>query len=260
MQKFFVLSTLVPLIAILASPETLAQGQALDNNTVIEMQQKGVSSALIIEAIRSAPQTDFRFGIDDYEAFTRAKVGPEILRAMSERQRQVTASASPTQTPTATAIASGRDSDAYLHAGTNETSLSGSVSVPHASASATNGQFTFGYQRYITPWFSVGPSAGGSFIGSALNEFNFLGVAQFSPKMAERTYLVAGIGAGVNRVEQFGESDMGFLSGAFVGPRVFVSRNVAFDIRYVLLYRRFEGAAFKDSSSSGVTLGFSVFF
>ncbi|GEM_PF-3250938 len=82
------------ILLVVIAPLSTGQVQTMDNKAVIEMAEKGISHALIIEAISSAPKTDFRFAVDDYAAFTKAKISPEILRAMTARQEKGTSASS----------------------------------------------------------------------------------------------------------------------------------------------------------------------
>lgn len=87
------MTSYLTVILALAASIAVAQGQTIDNKTVIEMRQKGISIDLIIEAIQSTPEAHFTFSTDDFDAFSKAGLGPVILRAMYERSKQ------PLQTP-----------------------------------------------------------------------------------------------------------------------------------------------------------------
>lgn len=273
------MKTCLTVILALAASITVAEGQTIDNKKVVEMKEKGVSIDLIIEAIQSTPEAHFTFSTDDFDAFSKANLGPVILKAMYERSKQpiqvatpkpqsktaVDNTPAPKRQPSATPANAGPSDEEFLHAGTNEFGLTAEVSVPHSSTSGTIGYFALDYQRYLKPWFSVGPSVGGIFLGSgfvgaAVHEIDLLGNAQFSPKIGGRTYLVAGGGAGVDSAAGGGASSTHFVIQAFAGPRTFVSRRVALDIRYVLSYIRIPNVGFKYSSSSSLTAGLSFFF
>ena len=256
-----------------------AQDAAVDNRAVVEMVEKGVAPELIVEAIRSAPEARFRFTPDDYAEFTRVKLGPAILKAMYDRQqsgavrpaaasqaRSQAASQTPSRTSRTAAPAALSPHpelarvEEYLSAGTNELVVSGSVTTPHGYPAATLGDITAGYQRYLSKWFSAGPSTQVTFIGTQARLVSLLGNGQFSPRLGERVYLIAGAGAGFNYVSALGFSNTGFLMNAYAGPRFFVSRNVAFDVQYRLQWRRVEGLGFKNASASGVNFGLAFVF
>ncbi|GEM_PF-7014764 len=248
-------------VPVIMAPAVFGQDQPLDNKMIIEMAQKGVEPQLIIEAIRSASQVSFKFTVDDYAEFSRAKITPDILRAMSERQSRQPASAAlaAPATPPKTHVAQPKSNSEYLYPGRNEMAFSGAVTVPHGATSATSGVVQAAYLRYLTSWFSLGPAAS-AWIGSNAHQLTFGGTAQFSPAMADRVYLVTGVTIGGVNARAFGFTDTRFAATAYAGPRIFINPHVAFDIRYSLFYTYYNGAGFVDSTSSAVLAGFSVFF
>jgi hypothetical protein len=94
-------SCLIVILALAASV-AVAQGQTIDNKKVIEMKEKGVSIDLILEAIQSAPEAHFTFSTDDFDAFSKAHLGPVILKAMYERSKQPAPPPTPKQRPETT--------------------------------------------------------------------------------------------------------------------------------------------------------------
>lgn len=256
--------TRIVLVFVLVAVGAVSQPAVMDNRAVVEMVEKGVSEELILEAIRSAPEARFRFTTDDYAEFTRVKVGPVILRAMYERQTRggsapAAKAAAPKREAPKTVQAAPAEPLARFEVGPNELAVGGSIQVPHFDASATNGYAAFGYQRYLKPWLSVGPGVGAVFFGSQIRNVDAMGVVQFVPRLGDRVALLTGVGAGVNHWAA-GVSDTNFLMTAYAGPRMFVNRNVAFDVVYRFRWRRVPGAGFSGQTASGVNFGLSFFF
>lgn len=258
----------------LAMGMAAAQDAAVDNRAVVEMVEKGVAPELIVEAIRSAPEARFRFTPDDYAEFTRVKLGPAILKAMYDRQQSgavrpaaapVPAQVSPQASRQAATATRGPQAaparvDEYLSAGTNELAVSGNIVIPHIDAGGTNGSVIFGYQRYLKSWLSIGPAVRAQFFGSDTREVSALGNVQFSPRLGDRVYWLAGAGVGVNHVSVLGASDTNLLVNAYTGPRFFFNRNVAMDVLYNFTWRRFPDAGFSAQTSSGVNFGLAFVF
>ncbi len=155
--------------------------------------------------------------------------------------------------------ASPAEAKPYISRGMNEIFISGLVAIPHYDTGSTAASIHIVYGRYLTDWFAIGPLFSAQFAGSQVHSITAGGVAQFVPRMSDRFYLVAGAGIGANNYKFYG-SETNLAAVAYFGPRFFVAQHVALDVQYSLGYRRLEGLGFKDSSASGLSVGFSFIF
>jgi hypothetical protein len=249
------------LLAFLLLIVPAAAQEFLDNKAVIEMVQKGVPVEMVITAIQQARSVRFTFTPNDYAEFAQARIGPEILRAMNQKQQAAPVSGVQAQASSQTGPA-GPDSDRYLQAGKNEMQLQASVTVPHFSVGGTVLMADVAYQRYLLDWLSVGPLASTLMVGSGdLVALGLFGGVQFAPRIGSgNSYLMMGVGPGVVHARGFGDSTTRFAAVAFAGPRFFFTRNVAFDVRYQLTWIQIDGAGFKNASASSVLLGLTFVF
>jgi len=243
------------------------------------MVKAGVAVDIIIETIKKAEAVQFHLFPSHLIFLKQAGVPDEVIRAMGARAAGRTGptppAATPVVTPPAVAEVPGGTPPApssppaapvalseegpYISSGMNEVILNGLVRIPHSDVGSTSGNIGFGFGRYLTDWFAIGPLVSAAFVGSEVHDITLAGIAQFAPRISDRFYLVAGAGVGVNNLKVF-ESDTDLAVAAYFGPRVFLARHVALDIQYALLYRRFEGLGFKDSSASNLRVGFAVVF
>ena len=92
----------VSCILILLAGSVWAQGNRLDNQDVIDMVKVGLSDDVVIEKIRTAPETSFDTSLEALKALKAAKVSDAVIRIMvnpkapaSMDRAMVTSTASP---------------------------------------------------------------------------------------------------------------------------------------------------------------------
>ena len=148
-------------------------------------------------------------------------------------------------------------SDEYIHRGSWELGFNGFVAIPHTSPGDTYGfgsgrvGYYFAHNSLVGTDFSVLASNGAQvyFPSCFYRYVQHTGNAQFFPFF--------GVAAG-GLIGHSGGTESYFTARGEAGIKYFVASNVSFDAAYNLLYARVEGADFKESTLSMITLGFSL--
>lgn len=263
------------LCALLISPVLFAQNASdtLTNETIIRMVQAGVPSNVIIQTIAAAPRVNFSFLPGDLQAITQYRVPDDVFKAMAARDKgtsivgaPVIAAPQPSQippraAPVRSAPRPAPPSDEYQGAGMWNLDLEGSVLIPHISASDTVGLVIADGGYFVTRGLLIGGTVSALFQRNVHNVTLGAGGRYFFGHRTSRVLPYIGAAAGGTVGEAFGfGTSAHFSAEAGGGIRFFIVPHVAMDLGYELIYVRFPGAGFKESSISAITVGFAHVF
>lgn len=248
----------------------------LTNDRVTELVKSGVRADEIARIIATAPAVDFHLAPADTNLLLQSGVSEDTIKAMAARESGTTlatttpppASPFPPTQGLATPSRAPRDSAGtdFIHRGSKDVSLFGTVVIPHYATGSTTGIATFRVGYYIGRSSMIGgdltvlaDSGGQLYVPGGFYRFvAHTGNPRFFPFVgAEAGAIIAHAGgAGVFR----GSTDSRFAAKGEAGIKYFVARNVAFEGAYNLLWAHISGLGFSDSSVSAIVFGFSYTF
>jgi hypothetical protein len=274
---------LTVMCVLLVSLLSAQNPDTLNNAIVIRMVAAGVPPATIVRTIDAAPSVAFSFLPGDLSALGQANVPEEVVKAMAARSNRVNPPPTPTQvkspvSPPASAAATvnptpqgpkpaprirtPRDpSDEYQGRGMWDVNFQGSVSIPHASASAYNGFAEGSAGYFVASKSEIGFAASGIFL-QPLKDIVLGGYyRQYLRSGRNRVIPFVGAAAGSSIIHVSGFGTQGnFAAIGETGLRMFLAKHVAVEVGYKLVYVHVDGAGFKDSSLSQVSFGFAHVF
>lgn len=255
------------------------------NETIIRLVASGVPVATIMRTIDASDSVAFRFLPADLSALAQANVPEDVIKAMAVRSNRVaqsspavapakvsapTPATQPAPPPKPTTVASPRQvsppasfsaTDQYQGRGMWDLGFQGSILIPHASASAYEGfaQGSVGY--FVSRKSEVGFSASGVFLQGYKDVVLGGFYRQYLLSGEKRVIPYVGGAAGADVVHLSGVGTNGnFAALGEGGVRMFVTKHVAVDVGYSLVYVHIDGLGFKDSSLSQVSVGFAHVF
>ena len=255
----------------------------LTNDTIIRLVSSGVPAATIIRTIDSSDSVAFRFLPGDLSALAQANVPEDVIKAMAARSNRVvqsTPAAAPVKvtvpSPSAQAAPPPKPTppppprqvnprisatDEYQGRGMWDVGFQGSVSIPHASASAYVGFAEGSVGYFVARKSEVGFAASGVLIQGYKDVVLGGFYRQYLVSGEKRVIPYVGAAAGGDIVHFSGSGTNGnFAAIGQGGLRMFVTKHVAVDVGYNLVYVRINGLGFKDSSLSQVSVGFAHVF
>jgi hypothetical protein len=277
MTMKFLLLILVSAFTVLAqnAPGTVT------NETIIRLVASGVPAATIIRTIDSSDSVAFRFLPGDLSALAQANVPDDVIKAMAARSKRVVQSA-PAAAPVKVTVPSPSAqaapppkatppsrqvnprisaTDEYQGRGVWDVGFQGSVSIPHASASAYVGFAEGSVGYFVARKSEVGFAASGVFIQGYKDVVLGGFYRQYLVSGEKRVIPYVGAAAGADIVHYSVSGTNGnFAAIGQGGLRMFVTKHVALDVGYNLVYVRINGLGFKDSSLSQVSVGFAHVF
>lgn len=265
---------LVPLLILWNSNAAIAQQQPagpLTDERIIELVRSGIHEDELERIIATAPDVNFNLTPAAEQQMMQAGVTVEAIKAMAARESGTGIQpqgqpANPqiySPVPPAPAANSGTPatSDEYIHKGSKEIGLFGTVFIPHIDTSQTSGFASTSVGYYIARSSVIGVD----FDVQAQNGLQIyvpLGFYRFVAHTANpRLFPFVGAAAGgaIEHASGLGTAKQ-FAAVGEAGIKYFVARHASFDIAYNLLYVHVSGATFKQSTESLSVFGFSLTF
>lgn len=260
---------------------TCAYGQqVMTNQTVLDMFRGKVPIESIKAAVSAAPSVSFEFSQTALMQLTSAGVPDDVIKAMAARTQgnQVPltpAGVQPAPTARPVDISVPRNTsilNEYIHRGSREVGVSGTVIIPHAYPAASIGVIDTDFGYYIARHSLVGAQAL-VLATSAAQAYVLMGRYRYLQHTGNpRLYPFVGVSAGAaighsggsitingDRYDLSGTQSQ-FLTRAEAGIKYFVADHVSFETAYNLLYARVADVDFKDSSASMITFGLAFTF
>lgn len=259
-----------------------AQAQdTIDNGTIIRMVQAGVPTNVIIQTIDSAQSVNFSFLPGALTQLNQYKVPEDVIRAMAGRDRRLnpTPAPAPPAAPQApppphpqaapapqapklqpgTVVTNSPD-EVFQDGGMLDLNFQGSVLIPHAGSSTT-GFISANLGYFLSRGNEIGLGVSGLFVPGGREVILGGFYRYYFPTGNARILPFVGIGAGGDLVHTtlFG-NDNHFAALAQAGLRTFVTKHVAIEAGYTLVYVRVKGVPFQDSSASQIAVGFAHVF
>jgi len=270
----------IALCARLAFAQT---SDTLTTESVIKMVQSGVPNQTIIRTIQAADRVNFTFLPGDLDLMQRARVPDDVFKAMAAKSagRPIPGLATPAQPESAPRVERRREQpaprptrspdqagnrrisnpdDEYQGRGMWDLDLSGFAIIPHTTPSNTVGLVEAETGYFVSRGWLIGGGITGVFNRDTQDVFLDGGARYFFKTGNPRLLPYLGASAGVNILNISGFSDSRFLAQGGGGIRCFVARHVAIDIGYTLEYVHIQGASFKESTYSAITVGFAHVF